>query len=350
MLLILDVVYNVVILGINFILVLYLIRSPTWHGFVTTLVASIAVSTIIAMMIGLHPFGMLRLICWGWLLHTPLLCLAGAVIAARKRNTKLCIAATTLGIIGTVIAVDAVLIEPRWLDVTEVSITTDRVQDEITVAIVADLQTDSIGSYESNVFDRIRRRAPDMVLFAGDYLQIHRTLRPHEAAKLRQLTSELASCIPGGLFAVGGNVDSGWVDLFPSENVSLFPQTGSVQTPQITVTGLSVPDSFNPQLEIARVDENFHIVLGHSPDYSLGVTDADLLVAGHTHGGQVCLPLIGPLLTLSQVPRSWCSGVTELTPEKHLIVSRGIGMERRDAPRVRFRCRPELIFVHIRPQ
>jgi hypothetical protein len=90
-------------------------------------------------------------------------------------------------------------------------------------------------------------------------------------------------------------------------------------------------------------------VLGHMPDFSLGSVDADLLIAGHTHGGQVQLPLVGPLLTLSQVPRSWASGLTEIEPGKMLVVSRGIGMERGLAPRLRFLCRPQLVILELVP-
>ena len=77
--------------------------------------------------------------------------------------------------------------------------------------------------------------------------------------------------------------------------------------------------------------------------------DADLILAGHTHGGQVRLPLLGPLLTLSQVPRSWAAGRTELPGGGTLIVSRGVGMERHDAPRLRFLCRPELVVLDLIP-
>jgi len=76
---------------------------------------------------------------------------------------------------------------------------------------------------------------------------------------------------------------------------------------------------------------------------------ADLLLAGHTHGGQVQLPLIGPLMTLSIVPRAWASGHTALPWGGDLVVSRGVGMERREAPELRFLCRPQVVIVEVEP-
>jgi hypothetical protein len=107
-------------------------------------------------------------------------------------------------------------------------------------------------------------------------------------------------------------------------------------------------DSFSSSASVPRIDQ-FHIIVGHCPNFALGDVKADLLVAGHCHGGQVRLPGIGPLLTLSRVPRSWAAGVTRLADGKTLIVSRGVGMERGAAPRLRFLCRPELVFIDIVP-
>ena len=100
---------------------------------------------------------------------------------------------------------------------------------------------------------------------------------------------------------------------------------------------------------MAPVD-GFHVVFGHGPDFALGAVDADLLVAGHTHGGQVRLPIIGPLLTYSTIPRAWAAGVTALSGGRTLVVSRGVGMERAHAPRLRFRCKPEIVIIDVLPE
>jgi hypothetical protein len=61
------------------------------------------------------------------------------------------------------------------------------------------------------------------------------------------------------------------------------------------------------------------------------------------------LPWLGPLVTNSAIPRAWGCGLSALPGGGQLLVSRGVGMERRSAPRLRFGCRPELVVVELVP-
>ena len=74
----------------------------------------------------------------------------------------------------------------------------------------------------------------------------------------------------------------------------------------------------------------------------------DLVLAGHTHGGQVRIPGIGPVITMSRIPRNQAAGLTKLPSGVLLYVNRGIGMEGGSAPRIRFLCRPEIAVFTIR--
>ncbi len=50
------------------------------------------------------------------------------------------------------------------------------------------------------------------------------------------------------------------------------------------------------------------VVIGHGPDFVMdlaGTVPVDLALAGHTHGGQVALPWLGPPYTKTRLPRSW---------------------------------------------
>jgi predicted MPP superfamily phosphohydrolase len=72
----------------------------------------------------------------------------------------------------------------------------------------------------------------------------------------------------------------------------------------------------------------------------------DLYLAGHTHGGQIRLPLFGAVFTASSYGKRYEQGLYEIG-ETTLYVSRGLGMEGQGAPRARFLCPPEIVAVDL---
>ena len=73
----------------------------------------------------------------------------------------------------------------------------------------------------------------------------------------------------------------------------------------------------------------------------------DLTVAGHTHGGQIALPFLGPPVTLSDLPRSVGAGGLHEVDGNPIYVSTGIGLERGSAPQVRFLTQPSFGIIDI---
>lgn len=295
-------------------------------------------------------FRIVALLCWALFAHVPLY-LLGAAWLLRGRARGAAVACGVLAGLLLLTAADAFLIEPHWLDVSHVTIRSAKLTRPVRVAFITDIQTDRPGPYEERVLRRVAAERPDLILFGGDYVQ-NDTGEPLDDAAdaLRAILRRVNLRAPLGIYAVEGNVDSWetWRRIFAGQPVTQLKWTTTRDLGPLVLTGLSMTDSCDTGLAVPG-QSKFHLVLGHVPDYSLGRVDADVLLAGHTHGGQVQLPVIGPLVTLTRVPRRQASGVSEIAPGKTLIVSRGIGMERY-APPLRFCCRPELVILELLPE
>ena len=75
-----------------------------------------------------------------------------------------------------------------------------------------------------------------------------------------------------------------------------------------------------------RDASTLRIVMSHYPDHLKRVLPLrpDLIFAGHTHGGQVCLPGGRPIITHDRLPGSMCKGIHRVD-QSWFIVSRGFG-------------------------
>lgn len=248
-------------------------------------------------------------------------------------------------------------VEPRRLAVTIHRIESPRaasVPSGMRVVLLADIQTDRIGDYERSVLDRVKELDPDLVLLAGDYVQIGDKVRfAAEAAHFRELFAGYEPWPRLGMYAVIGDIDPDprifegtRVRLLSDEIVAVGGES------MLQIVGLSLPSSRSSLDDAVRsaiaTFPGFSIVLGHAPDFMLdaiaGTSTPDaLMLAGHTHGGQVVVPGFGPPITLTAVPRAIAAGGLHRYGAAQLCVSRGIGMERGLAPRIRFWCPPEIV-------
>lgn len=110
----------------------------------------------------------------------------------------------------------------------------------------------------------------------------------------------------------------------------------------------------DPALGLDRVEAAFDgtgrddatLLLAHSPDVlvRLGDHHPGLLLAGHTHGGQLRLPGIGPIGTISVLPRRYAMGVY-VYDGVQTYVSRGVGTS---GARARLNCPPEVTVLRLR--
>ncbi len=230
----------------------------------------------------------------------------------------------------------------------------------IRIAVLSDIQFEHVGDHEREAVARLMAERPDVILLTGDYHQGSRAEFAHERPAIRRLFARLRA--PGGVFAVQGDVE-GPADFrrtFAGTGVRmLFNETARTRVGdrELTIGGVQLAywrpaaRAFTRRFERLPDARDVRILVAHRPDEVLRLrprSRVDLVVAGHTHGGQVQLPLIGPLSTASGVPRDVAAGGLHELRGRAIYVSRGVGVERGQAPRLRFGAPPEISVLELR--
>lgn len=182
------------------------------------------------------------------------------------------------------------------------------------------------------IIARAQRQPPDLILFTGDFVDDKRDHR-----RALPLVERLLSGLTGTsrIFAVLGNHDG---DLLGPRLTGWGVQLLTHRRVELAVRGSAVELIGLPGVDRIDLDENFirrapakqsgvpRIVLSHYPDLIrvAGPMQADLFLAGHTHGGQICLPNERAILTHDSLPKSMCKGAHDIAGTC-LVVSRGFG-------------------------
>ena len=255
-----------------------------------------------------------------------------------------------LGTVGILCIVYGLFIEPYWLSVTTIPLSSEKlasVSRPIRLVQISDLHCDPTARLEETLPDVIAAQHPDLILFTGDALN-----SPGGMPILHRCLTRLATIAP--TYVVKGNWDAWYFkDCDRFAGTGVVQLDGSVKThvagTDIWLCGLPVGTSKTIANVMSSVPENaFTIFLYHYPDFieEMAKNRVDLYLAGHTHGGQVALPIYGALMTLSSRGKQFESGLYEYG-QTHLYVNRGIGMEGGKAPRIRFWARPEVTVFEL---
>jgi hypothetical protein len=199
--------------------------------------------------------------------------------------------------------------------------------------------------------------APDLVVLTGDFvsskpLPRHFSIRLgyHCAELLSRLTCPLRYAILGNHDALVGThaiTDALHAHGIPVLANSLVPLERNGQ--RLWLAGIKDVLEDKPDLDAAlpagRSQHEPVILLAHEPDfadYAVG-RQIDLVLSGHTHGGQILLPLLPPLL-LPDMGIKYVHGLFRMRDGMQLYVNRGIGAV--TLP-FRFRCQPEVTVITL---
>lgn len=223
--------------------------------------------------------------------------------------------------------------------------------------------------YITRVVERCRAEQPDLIVLTGDLIHYSRKGLEVLPGVLRRLHA------PDGVLAIFGNhdyheyswrhvgarsarrgiqkrlvriVEESGVTLLRNQSVTL--RRGDA-TLKIVGLGEMWADQFNPAQAFAGIaPDDVVICLQHNPDGAAKLLDYNWqwLLAGHSHGGQVDVPLLGPMY-IPQEHREWVRGCFDLRgtdgTARKMFVSCGVGYSNP----VRFRVPPEATLFTLKP-
>ncbi|MBN2212083.1 MAG: metallophosphoesterase [Sedimentisphaerales bacterium] len=177
------------------------------------------------------------------------------------------------------------------------------------------------------------------------------TFAPRTAIALmvwRHLLDRLS--FPLGVYVISGNHDSPeFLDELPSLGVHVLRNETVALSEHLQLCGLHGASRIGYDIPAAleRADPNrFTIGLTHFPETApaLAAAGVNLILTGHTHGGQICLPGGRPLTTHSRCGRDYLAGLAH-TGESLVYTSRGVGYSLLP---LRINCPAEIVRITLR--
>lgn len=249
------------------------------------------------------------------------------------------------GITGTLLA-DTLWFEPQALQVERLPLPTSLPGGKVRLLQISDLHLSSFNNYFEKVARKVVSLQPDLIVLTGDYLEEERNIRG-VLSFLKELKAK------HGIYAVQGNWEY-WSRLegenlrrhFAGAGVKLLINERAdleINGRAISIFGLDYPSSIDHLHRLQKeVDpQRFNLLLSHVPAFAHEQLNehVNLILSGHTHGGQVRLPFLPPFY-LPRYSGRFVSGFYQVSQHRiPLYVSRGIGTS---VLPLRFLCRPEI--------
>jgi len=251
-------------------------------------------------------------------------------------------------------------IEPNWIDVNNVRLKLPRLPKSFSGFRMVQVSDIHIGPWMSmetvrEIFETALAQSPDLLALTGDYVLTYgrRSARDQVYANELEELAGLLQEVTGRCqtVAIQGNHDY----FYGISAIQSAFQRGGVQ---MLINSVQTLERNGERLHLAGVDSVYEhqddfeavlrqlptdggsILLVHEPDFadtSAASGRFDLQISGHSHGGQVVLPFIGPPV-LPEWGRKYPLGLYKVG-EMFQYTNRGVG---NSIPAVRFNCRPEI--------
>ncbi len=253
----------------------------------------------------------------------------------------------TLIIISTICAVWA-LIEGTRIPSTKMTlIETDKITQPSTVVFLSDLHIDrDVDRAKINgIVQRVNALKPDIVILGGDTIDDKLPLIDNTLQILSQINARM------GRFFVAGNHEfyrgkAQCVQQLKKLGFTFLENNG-VALNDIFVAGIPDITTSAGSVDVKKAfhksqNNEFRILVSHTPHNFKEQNCFDLELAGHTHGGQIF-----PFHILSKMYNRYLFGLYTLSEKTYLYVSRGSGQW---GPQMRFLANAEISVIHLKPK
>lgn len=264
---------------------------------------------------------------------------------------------------GLLVYLWGMLVEPHQLALTSLTVEAPGLPPAakpIRLLHLSDLHLERLTRREAKVLALIDEAQPDLIVITGDYLNLSYTQNPEAIVTVREFLAKIKA--PFGVYATLGSppVDVATVapHHFANTDIQLLRHDAIDldlgDDRFLTIMGSDCShDMAYDRVQfaelMAKADTAYtRILLYHSPELMPTVKqhDVTLFLCGHTHGGQVRMPLYGAIMTSACTGKQYEMGRYDENGTT-LYVSRGIGLEGMCAPRIRLLCPPEMTLVTL---
>jgi uncharacterized protein len=246
------------------------------------------------------------------------------------------------------------VIEPLWFDIENVILTLPRLPKSFSGFRLVQISDIHAGEqWMPAQLDSVVKKAidlkPDMIAITGDFVYSSPAMTEEILTQTEAALTALSSHVP--VYAVMGNHDHWWdVErvrgaLARSNVMELNNEVHTFSRDDELLHLCGVDDIYERKDDLDQVLDKLPrdgcaILLAHEPDFadtSAATGRFDLQISGHSHGGQVIVPFVGPIV-LPRHGRKYPIGLYQVG-EMIQYTNRGLGMV---YPYVRFMCRPEI--------
>lgn len=230
-------------------------------------------------------------------------------------------------------------IQSNSLDVTEYIVESDKIEEEITIVQISDFHNDK--RYIDVLSEKILILEPDYIVITGDLITYY---NPRIDVSI-QLVEKIQDVAP--IYFVQGNHEyfsscySELKEQLLEKNVVIL-EDEMIETDTFNIIGLL--DASDTVVNVEN--DKFTLLLAHRPELFEKYVEmnVDLVLSGHTHGGQICLPFLGGFYAPNQgfFPK-YLAGKYQ-SNNTTMIISRGIGNGK-----IPFRLfnNPELVVIKL---